>query len=159
LAVEAVERLRTTHDATLDVYGEGPLRGELLARTASRPWLTVHGARPWRDIMEIQAGADVCLSTSVRDNVQVAALEALARGIPVVSTQVGDAPAYYTHALARFCVPVGDAAALSDALRELADSSGEPRRLFTENGRRLREEHARAAHVLTDLVARAAAAA
>ena len=104
-AVRAVERLLEHRPGRLDVYGDGPLRPELAALAAGRPWLVLHGERPWPEILEAQERAHVCLSTSVWDNVQVAVLEALARGIPVVSTRVGDAPRYYGDGeLAACCV-------------------------------------------------------
>jgi glycosyltransferase involved in cell wall biosynthesis len=106
LAVRAVERLRDERRATLDVYGSGVLDSELAGLSGSRPWLRLHGACDWDGIQEIQAAAHVCLSTSAADNVQVAVLEPLTRGIPVVSTRVGDAPRYYLSGpLGRFCVP------------------------------------------------------
>ena len=72
------------------------------------------------EIQEAQAAGHVCLSTSLRDATQIAILEPLARGIPVVSTRVGDAPAHYVSAsLQSFCVDAADpdatAAAILDA--------------------------------------------
>ena len=101
----------TRRDATLDVYGSGPLESELARLSEARPWLTLHGSRPWHEVLAAQERAHACLSTSRWDNVQVAVLEALARGVPVISTRVGDAPRYYAlPGLERFCVPPGDPA-------------------------------------------------
>ena len=90
-AVRAVDAVAARRPVTLDVYGDGPLRAPMESRAATRPWLTLHGSRPWPEVLAAQERAHVCLSTSVWDNVQVAVLEALARGVPVVSTRVGDA--------------------------------------------------------------------
>jgi glycosyltransferase involved in cell wall biosynthesis len=140
--VAAVERSRATREATLDVYGEGVLRNELERLAADRPWLSVHGKRTWEEIQHVQGRAHVCLSTSVRDNVQVALLEALSRGIPVVSTRVGDAPDYYLDpALERFCVRPRDIDAMTEAILELAASYGHYKQAFAENGNRLRARH------------------
>ena len=80
----------------------------------------------------------MCLSTSVWDNVQVAVLESLARGVPVVSTRVGDALRYYlTASLARWCVEPGDPEAAGRALDELAESYDEQRQAFAANGEQL----------------------
>ena len=90
---------------SLDVYGRGRCARRWRRCAAERPWVTLHGARPWPEVLAAQERAHVCLSTSIWDNVQVAVLEALARGVPVVSTRVGDAPRYYRVAsLAGFCV-------------------------------------------------------
>jgi glycosyltransferase involved in cell wall biosynthesis len=152
-AVRAVERLRETTPAVLDLYGEGGLRARLEALAASRPWLTLRGARPWEEVLRAQATAHVCLSTSVWDNVQVAVLEALARGIPVVSTRVGDAPRYYGDPeLAGCCCAPGDAGAQAEALRRLAERYAPLRAAFAANGARLTELHGRSAAVLMQLI-------
>ncbi len=152
LAVRAVERLRERRAATLDVHGAGRLEAELAALSATRPWLTLGGAQPWPAVLEHQARAHVCLSTSTWDNVQVAVLEALARGIPVVSTQVGDAERHHGPALRRFCVAPGDADAVAAALDELATGYAEHRRAFVANGRRLRALHGQGAIALEELI-------
>jgi glycosyltransferase involved in cell wall biosynthesis len=158
LAVRAVERLRDRRHATLDVYGGGPLQDELARLGAARPWLTLHGSRPWPEVLTAQERAHACLSTSSWDNVQVAVLEALARGVPVVSTRVGDAPRYYAAAaLDRFCVPPGDPAALAGALADVAAGYEDHRRAFEENGARLRRVHRDAPRILMELIADAGA--
>ena len=157
LAVRAIERLREERSATLDVCGDGRLDAELAALARSRPWLGLHGARGWNEIQELQAAAHVCLSTSAADNVQVAVLEALARGIPVVSTRVGDAPHYYlSGSLGRFCVAPGDADAIAGAILELESSYAGYRDDFRANGHRLTALHAHAAPALAELISESA---
>ena len=153
LAVRAVERVIEERPATLDLYGGGILEAELAQLARTRPWLTLHAARSWDDIQDVQAAAHVCLSTSAADNVQVAVLEPLARGIPVVSTRVGDAPRYYaTGELDRFCVPAEDPEAIARAILELCSSYPSYRGHFGRNGELLAAEHARAPSVLAHLV-------
>jgi glycosyltransferase involved in cell wall biosynthesis len=154
-AVEAVDRLRGTRDATLDLYGDGFLRPELEALARSRPWLVLHGQRTWEEVLTIQSEAHVCLSSSSRDAVLVAVLEALCRGIPVVSTQVGDAPDYYLSPdLEQFCVPPRDPHALADALLALSASYDSASSAFAVNGPSLLERHAaEAADALIQVVA------
>src|SRR5829696_259561 len=121
LAVRALDHLRDGRAATLDVYGDGPLQPELARLAETRPWLTLHGSRPWPEVLAAQGGAHACLSTSRWDNVQVAVLEALARGVPVVATRVGDAPRYYAlPGLERFCVAPGNAVGVASATAALA---------------------------------------
>jgi glycosyltransferase involved in cell wall biosynthesis len=154
LAVRAVERLRAARPALLEMYGDGPLRARMDALAAERPWLTLRGARPWSEVLAAHERAHACLSTSVWDNVQVAVLEALARGVPVVSTRVGDAPHYYrVPSLERFCVESGDEDALGDALVRLAGSYDAHRRAFGDNGRQLASIHRAAPRVLMELIA------
>jgi glycosyltransferase involved in cell wall biosynthesis len=153
VAVHAVERLRARRPARLELFGDGPLRSDLEAHAAERPWLTLHGARPWTEVLAAHERAHVCLSTSVWDNVQVAVLEALARGVPVVSTRVGDAPGYYrVPGLERFCVAPRDPGALAAALDDMAESYDEHRGAFAENGRQLAAAHREAPRVLMQLI-------
>lgn len=154
LAVRAVDHLRDGHDATLDVYGGGPLQPELATLAETRPWLTLHGSRPWPEVLAAQERAHACLSTSRWDNVQVAVLEALARGVPVIATRVGDAPRYYgLPELERFCVPPGDPAALAEATAAVATGYDDHRRAFAENGSRLRALHSESGRILMELIA------
>jgi glycosyltransferase involved in cell wall biosynthesis len=142
LAVEAVEILRRDRAAELHVCGDGPLRPELERLAAERSWLVLHGAQPWEKAQALQAGSHACLATSVADNVQVAVLEALSRGIPTVSTRVGDAPTYYVSSpLQGLCVPARDPAAMAAALGDIASSYDRYRRAFTANAEILRARH------------------
>lgn len=141
-AVEAVDILRRGRSAELHVCGDGPLRQQVERLAGDRPWLVLHGALPWEAAQDLQANAHVCLSTSVADNVQVALLEALSRGIPTVSTRVGDARSYYGDASLRdLCVPAGDPAAIAAALGEIASSYNLYRRLFSANAKILCARH------------------
>ncbi len=158
LAVRALDHLRKRRDATLDVYGSGPLGSELARLGEARPWLTLHGSRPWPEVLAAQERAHACLSTSRWDNVQVAVLEALARGVPVISTRVGDAPRYYSvPGLERFCVPPGDPTELAGAAAKLDAGYDDRRRAFAENGARLRAVHREAPRILMELIADAGA--
>jgi glycosyltransferase involved in cell wall biosynthesis len=152
LAVEVVERVRRGRDATLHVYGSGVLWDELWRLARDRPWLTLCGPRTWEEVQEAQAAAHVCLSTSLRDATQVAILEPLARGIPVVSTRVGDAPAHYVDGgLRSFCVD-GDPEALAEAVLALSSSYSRLREEFAANAGSLRARHARGPERLSALV-------
>ena len=156
LAVDAVDVLRRRRSAELHVYGDGHLRRDLERLAGQRPWLTVHGAKPWEEVQEAQAGAHACLATSVADNVQVAVLEALTRGIPTVSTRVGDALSYYaSRPLQAMCVPARDPAATAEALFDLASSYGRYRREFAGNADILRDRHLGVGEALVALVSEA----
>lgn len=159
-AVEAVDLVRQSREAELRVYGDGPLRGELELLARELPWLRLHGAVAWKRVQAAQAQAHVCLSTSVADNVQVALLEPLSRGIPCVSTRVGDALSYYERpAIRHFCVQPSDAAALAGAILGVGGAYGRVREEFAENAAGLRARHSSSGDVLAQLVASALPAA
>ena len=140
-AVELVERVRLRRAATLEVYGGGPLLEALEELARERPWLAVRGPRTWEEIQQIQGTAHLCLSTSLRDATQMAVLEPLARGVPVVSTRVGDAPGYYERGLRAFCVEPQDSEAAVEAILALADSYDRYRERFAANAHELVRRH------------------
>jgi glycosyltransferase involved in cell wall biosynthesis len=95
----------------------------------------------------------VCLTTSTLESVGLTTLEPLARGIPVVSTAVGDASTYYfDESLAGFCVPSRDPDALARGVLELASDYENYRRRFAENGRSLADLHSGRENSLVQLV-------
>ena len=156
-AVAVTERVRQTRDATLEIYGEGVLARELELLARDRPWLRARGRRPWMRIQQVQDAAHLCLSTSSRDATQLAILEPLSRGIPVVSTGVGDAPRHYiASSVRRFCVEPGSVDAAAAAILELATSYERHRDEFVANGRLLRARHRKGCEYLASLIVSAA---
>ena len=147
-AVEVVERVRLRRDARLDVYGSGPLLEALEELAQDRPWLAVQGPRSWEEIQEVQGTAHLCLSTSLRDATQIAVLEPLARGVPVVSTRVGDAAGYYARGLRGFCVEPRDSEGAVEAIIALADSYDRYRERFAANSHELVRRHRDGARLL-----------
>jgi glycosyltransferase involved in cell wall biosynthesis len=155
-AVRAVELLRRERDAVLALFGDGPLRASLEELADTRPWLVLHGAQSWEDVQLRQAAGHVCLATSIADNVQVTVLEALSRGIPTVSTRVGDAPSYYiAPSIHQLCVLPGHPEAMAAALLDLASSYDRYRTEFSANGALLRDRHAQAGEALARLLTEA----
>jgi glycosyltransferase involved in cell wall biosynthesis len=151
-AVAAVEQVRRRREATLTFYGTGFLEDDLRELARDRPWLELGGTRSWEEIQARQAGAHVCLSTSLRDATQIAILEPLARGIPVVSTRVGDAPGYYRRSLRGLCVEPATVEATADAILEVAGAYGAYRERFAANAQELRRRHREGGERLSRLV-------
>jgi glycosyltransferase involved in cell wall biosynthesis len=156
-AVDVVERVRRHRDATLRVYGSGVLHDRLAKLAADRPWLELGGQVSWSEVQDAQDAAHLCLSTSLRDATQIAMLEPLARGIPVVSTRVGDAPVHYADSSLRmFCVDPTDAQAAAFAILRLVTSYARCRERFAANARVLRTRHCGGAQRLNTLLETAA---
>jgi L-malate glycosyltransferase len=82
--------------AVLDIAGAGPEAGKLESLTAE---LGVEGSVrflgrvPNEDMPALYRASDLALNTSLVDNMPISILEALASGVPVVSTRVGGVPA------------------------------------------------------------------
>jgi glycosyltransferase involved in cell wall biosynthesis len=78
---------------TFEVVGEGPLAPELRGladRLGLQERVTFHGFRP--DAVALLADVDVLVFTSEHEGTPMAALEALAIGVPVVARAVGGMP-------------------------------------------------------------------
>lgn len=78
-------------DAVLVLAGAGPLRQELETRVAQiglGPAVRVLGDR--QDVPQLLAAADVFASASLWEGLPLALLEAMASGLPVVATAVGE---------------------------------------------------------------------
>lgn len=83
---------------------------------------------------------DLFVSSSIREGLPVAMLEAMAYGLPVVATDVGACAEAVRHEEGGLIVPPGDPAVLADALASLLDNVAR-RDAFGRNARRRVEQH------------------
>jgi len=125
-ALRAFAAVRARHaGARLTVAGSGPQLEELRALVqqmglsqAVRFSGRIDNAR----IGELYADADIVLNPSTADNMPISILEALASGVPVVTTSAGGIPDLVQDGSTALIVPVGDAEAMAAAvLRVLSD--------------------------------------
>ncbi len=84
-------------------------------------------------IVALYAEADAMLNPSTVDNMPNSVLEALACGIPVISTDVGGVPFVVDHRKTALLVPASDVAAMAGAISELR-GDGALRRTLSANG-------------------------
>jgi glycosyltransferase involved in cell wall biosynthesis len=80
------------------------------------------GGRPPADVRELMAGASMLVLPSHWEGQPMVILEAMACGMPVVSTTVGAIPSVVRDGLDGFLVPPYDVPALTNALRTLVES-------------------------------------
>ena len=112
------------------VVGDGECRGNL-QRIAHHLGLAsrVHFLG-WRDDLEtILAGLDVVVCCSRNEGTPVALIEAMAAGVPVISTDVGGVGDLVAHGETGWLVPAGDPAALARGIERLLADPGLRRRL------------------------------
>ena len=126
-ALHALQILRRTlPQVRMTVAGSGPER-EQLERLASE--LGVADAvefcgRVERDVMaSLYRDADVVVNPSLVDNMPNSVLEALASGVPVVSTNVGGIPCIVRDGATALLVPPGAPAELAAAVRRVLEDA------------------------------------
>lgn len=138
-ALAAFARLRREFpDARMTVAGSGPQLEPLRQRAAELDVLQAvefPGRLQPDAIAALYAGADLMLNTSRVDNMPNALLEALASGVPVVSTAAGGIPWMVTDGHDALLVPVGDAEAAADAMIRILRDRDFARQL-ADQGRR-----------------------
>jgi glycosyltransferase involved in cell wall biosynthesis len=96
LALHAVRlALQTQPLLHLVVVGDGSQRADVEALAASDALsgrVTMTGAQPRHEVARIMQSSDMLIMSSAYEGMPIAALEALATGLPVVSTTVGELP-------------------------------------------------------------------
>lgn len=119
-AIRAFAIVHRAHpDATLTIAGSGPLAAELrqLAVQLGVAESVVFAGRLDRDAMtQAYRRADIAINPSLVDNMPNSLLEALACGIPVVSTEVGGVPFVVEDGRTALLVPPGAADAMAAAI-------------------------------------------
>jgi glycosyltransferase involved in cell wall biosynthesis len=108
--------------ARLTIAGQGPERARLEALAAGLGVAdAVHfaGGLPREAMAALFREADLSLNPSRADNMPNSVLEAMASGVPVVSSKVGGVPFIVQNGRTGLLVPVGDAPAMADALLAL----------------------------------------
>jgi glycosyltransferase involved in cell wall biosynthesis len=109
----------------LVIVGDGAERDALRARIASIPGgRYVHMLGERDDIQAILAACDAFALTSRTEGLPLVLLEAMATGLPVLSTPVGGIPDLVKHQVTGFLCPVGECASLTGQLASL--STDEP---------------------------------
>jgi glycosyltransferase involved in cell wall biosynthesis len=108
----------------LQLIGGGAFRTELRAEaiTAGLDHLIEFvGELEPQEVMERLARADVFCLPSFAEGLPVSIMEAMAIGVPVVSTYIGGIPELAINERTALTVPAGDAAALADALQRMIE--------------------------------------
>lgn len=130
---------------------EGP-EAEADVRRAASAAVTFLGTRPHEDMPALYRGVDLFCLPSWWEAMPFSLLEAMASGLPVVATGVGDIPRVMEDGVTGYVVPPRDPSRLAAALEHLL-RDGELRRRFGAAGRR-RVERLFSAENVRDQLAR-----
>ena len=105
-------------EVQLIIVGDGSERAALTQHARGSRFIHLVGAR--KDVPRLLAALDVFVLSSRTEGLPLVIPEAMAMGLPVVSTAVGGIPTVIDEGKTGFLVPAGDAAALGAALARLA---------------------------------------
>jgi glycosyltransferase involved in cell wall biosynthesis len=111
-------------------FGRGPLEQRLqreIAALGLKDIATLAGFRS--DLPQLLPGFDLVVHPAEREGLGLALLEAAAAGVPVVACAAGGVPDVVEQGMTGVLVPVGDAAALRNAIGRLLASPAERARL------------------------------
>ena len=121
-AMEHVHRCRP--DAHLALIGDGPERPHLERLAAELGLSDTVRFLGWRtDLAKILPALDVFVLSSLSEGLPLVALEAMAAGIPVVTTPVGDLPDVVHEGRTGLFFPIGNAEALAKILTRLVEDA------------------------------------
>ena len=125
--LKAFRRIRDAlPTARLSIAGSGPERerlGALAAELALGASVRFVGRVDNEAMPALYHSADVVLNPSLADNMPISILEALASGVPVVTTNVGGIPYLVRHDETAQMVSPGDAGAMAAAVLRLCSDS------------------------------------
>src|SRR2546428_6373287 len=108
-----------------EIIGDGPLQNEFGAQIKElnlQDRVALPGAKPQREVRQRLAAANIFVLPSVvdpeggMDNLPTVIMEAMATGLPVISTAIGGIPEMVVENETGFLVQPGDAVALADAI-------------------------------------------
>jgi glycosyltransferase involved in cell wall biosynthesis len=108
-----------------EITGEGPLENELrgqIERLDLQNFVALSGAKPQREVRQRLAAANIFVLPSVvdpeggMDNLPTVIMEAMATGLPVVSTAIGGIPEMVVENETGFLLEPGDAVGLTNAI-------------------------------------------
>jgi glycosyltransferase involved in cell wall biosynthesis len=121
-----------------EIIGEGPLEKELRGQIAElqlKNHVVLTGAKPQTQLRRRLAAANVFVLPSVidadggMDNLPTVIMEAMATGMPVVSTSIGGIPEMVIANETGFLVQPGDAAPMADAIETVINDCSSAARL------------------------------
>lgn len=142
--LRAIARLRTDHLISYRIVGDGPYRDQLEEETRNlnlTDCVEFVGRKPRGEVKELLEQSDVLLAPSVeastgsKEGMPMVIIEAMASGIPVISSQLSGIPEMLDHGTSGFLTEPGDNKAIADRLRDLISNPS----LVQEMGKQARK--------------------
>lgn len=136
MLLRAYKKIAKDHqNVRLKIVGSGPEEKKLKAMAASMKIKEKIDFMPWtEDIAGEMRNADISVLTSNHEGYALVLVEAMASGLPIITTDVGCVGDVVKDGVHGYTIPVGNDAALSNALLKLIEHP-EVRKQFGRNGR------------------------
>ena len=109
-------------------------------RLPEHPALTCAGQVPHAEMPELYRQADILLFPTVREGLALAAIEAMACGLPIVASDSSSMPELVANDRGGFLCPVGDAKQFAARVNELAESASLRQQMGEYNRARVEEK-------------------
>jgi colanic acid/amylovoran biosynthesis glycosyltransferase len=139
-------------EVELRIVGDGPM-ASMICDTVERLGLSDHvtllGELLPEEVSDELRRADVFCLPSFSEGIPVSIMEAMAVGVPVVTTFVGGIPELAVDQETALVVPAGSQTALADAIAALVDDPVLRERLVSAARRAVEERHDAASNVVT----------
>jgi glycosyltransferase involved in cell wall biosynthesis len=118
----------------LRIYGDGPLSGEVLQAVRRGAPIDYRGFHPPETVAEeLRDALAVVIPSRIEENCPMVAVEARARGVPVIASDRGGLPELVDHGSDGLLTPADDEIALREALHTMAGDR-ERARLWGKQG-------------------------
>ncbi|WP_238363856.1 glycosyltransferase family 4 protein [Mesobacterium pallidum] len=121
------------------LVGDGPERAALESAATGLP-VSFVGYKAQSEVAELLATSDALVLPSFAEGVPVVLMEAMASGLPVVTTRIAGVPELVEDGISGRLVPPGDADALRDALRDVLSDPARARDMGAAGQARVRAE-------------------
>ncbi len=133
--------IRAEPDTGFVIFGDGPLRSALAAQIAERGLQDRFVLAGFcTDLERFLPQLDLAVLSSLTEGLPVVLLEAMAAGVPAVSTAVGGTPEVIDDGLNGYLVPPGDPAALARRILDMLRDDAARRAMGERGRRRIREQ-------------------
>ena len=142
MAVDVLKLLKTDYpEATLCMVGpekDGSLQETKEYAKSLNLKVEFTGRLSKKEWASLASHYDIFINTTNFDNTPVSVVEAMALGLPVVTTNVGGIPFLVENNKQALLIPVGDVKAMANAIKEICDNQ-ELAIILSQNGRELVE--------------------
>lgn len=130
-------------DVTLEIAGDGPDR-LMLVEQARRLGIAERvrflGYQSQAQVRDLLKQADIFVLTSFAEGVPVVLMEAMAAGVPVITTQIAGIPELVEDGESGLLIAPGDAGATAAAIHQLVEDPGLRTRLAAAGRRKVEQE-------------------